>query len=414
MKRAREMHHEAHICSIDPRSGWRSYGSYRKWYEAIESLQLLGDLIKHYFELIPANQPCKPYFDFEYMYDKDEDLKESTDDKKQRIRYGDINVQDFCPKVEKILLPILMKTVGVEETKWEHETGYKKCFVWANSSTTQKFSLHLIIHIVINGKMWLAPDSTMAGYINDQMLNESGEIGEELAKYTDSGVYTRNRLFRMIGSCKYQKPGAVLHFHNQVLSRDTFMMSTVTSFQYDAEPCVFHIPEHYKQGRNNMKHNRKRFTQIETELDCDAGYVVKRMEELVREKVHPTVYLTQSMDSEGIVRFNYANREERCYTSCIHEANMNFNCSVDKDSLEIYMHCYSSQCRKTPRYLLGPLYDEQKNPWDAITTNVHQNFISDGIMDENHVVGKTIKEWINKKFTTCVIKSGTGKSNYSH
>jgi len=400
-RNAHEKNHKAYVVSISPRNGFRSYASYQNWRKAVEGLGSLGTLIRHHFELIPQDVPCKLYFDFDKYY---ADQESSTG-----VKHGDVDINEFMEKVEKALLPILRKATN--QTNQENDQTIKEAFVWMDSSTKEKFSLHLVIHLVLDDQLWLAPNSVAAGYFNYLMLNQSGEDGHWLQEYTDAGVYTKNRLMRMLGSSKKDKSNS-LKLISRVCTIENFEKSTITWCDSYEKHAIFAVPQDYLQGKNNLKHKLFKKSEIEAKLDCDEGVVIRRMEHLIRDKVHATVFLQQTMDANGIVRFNYSDRKERCYTSEIHEGNMNFSCSIDLESQDIYMHCFSAKCNKKPKLLLGSLNSEEQKVWEIDAVEIREEYLSTKMMDLQHPLGKIIEKFSRKEISCLGVRSpmGTGKT----
>lgn len=178
---------------------------------------------RHYYELIRDKMPCRLYFDLEFSKASNPQISEED---------------------SQLLLKELM-----EELIYEFKSIYdidltKDLILELDSSTETKFSCHWIVHLP-NGELFA--DATAAGRFVRVFV---GRLAEELAtgqmkrdtlaKYLfvatappkredpnktataddmaskscviDLGVYTRNRLFRIMGSSKFGKPAsAALH-----------------------------------------------------------------------------------------------------------------------------------------------------------------------------------------------------------
>jgi len=179
---------------------------------------------KHFYELIPESTPCRLYFDLEFS------IKANPH----------ITLEDRESLVEEFIAEI------ITEFKMVHDISItRSCIVDLDSSTSTKFSRHLIVHLP-NGELFadtfaagqfvkrfvlrLSTDEALkkrhtilAKYLfvnkkaqktnegtqeKDSMNAQHEDISrnKNLTCFVDLGVYTRNRLFRIMGSTKYGKP----------------------------------------------------------------------------------------------------------------------------------------------------------------------------------------------------------------
>lgn len=222
---AKQHDHKACLVKIDNDDGYRSYGSYISWDEAIVHLQTLDDKVrKQHFELLPEDKPCKPYFDFDYRYDS-----------KSTIKYGDINISDFRINVENTLRPVLQNLTVCSPSS----PALNNCFIWTDSSSSAKFSLHLVIHLELEKEemkeLWLCKSTERAKYFCTEMLRISPELG----MFSDTKVYTRNRTMRMCGSSKHGKEEK-LQLLDLPLTKENLMRTTITWFGETSK--LFPIP----------------------------------------------------------------------------------------------------------------------------------------------------------------------------
>ncbi len=185
---------------------------------------------RHYYELIPEGTPCRLYFDLEFskVYNQ------------------------FSPQESEVLMTEFIDEL-CHEFRLVHDIEMNRsCVVDLDSSTEKKFSRHLIIHLPNDA---LFADSHSAGLfvkrfvgrladelstgilqircamlakclfvknqstrtaeqsgdsIIDQVADSQQEMEgkvrfETLSCFVDLGVYTRNRLFRLMGSTKWGK-----------------------------------------------------------------------------------------------------------------------------------------------------------------------------------------------------------------
>lgn len=171
---------------------------------------------RHYYELIPEGTPCRLYFDLEYSKEANQQIT---------LAESESLITDF---IDELCIEIL-QAYNIQMNR--------SCVVDLDASTSIKFSRHLMIHFP-NGELFEDAFSTglfvkrFIGRLADEL--STGVLGERrvtLAKYlfvnkqtpkndttssngfdnknmtcfVDLGVYTRNRLFRLMGSFKYGK-----------------------------------------------------------------------------------------------------------------------------------------------------------------------------------------------------------------
>ena len=164
---------------------------------------------RHYYELIPIHTPCRLYLDIEFNLDSNQEIspvREALMDELWLELQAEIQCQ--FPNIGKV---------------------ERSHLVDLDSSTTAKFSRHWILHT-----RCLFTDNAAVGTFVHNFIsrlatakaNRSLETSDRplLQKYLfvnppasgrnqqqqqcliDLGVYTRNRLFRLLGSSKYGKP----------------------------------------------------------------------------------------------------------------------------------------------------------------------------------------------------------------
>lgn len=166
---------------------------------------------RHFYELIREKTPCRLYFDLEFS----------------KLANPDISEQD----TELLLDEFAEELIHEFRTMYEIDLT-RDDIVDLDSTTDKKFSRHWIVHLP-NGALFA--DATAVGRFVRVFVGRLAEAlatgqmeRETLAKYLfvnaapskakgqrqasskicfiDLGVYTRNRLFRVLGSCKYGKP----------------------------------------------------------------------------------------------------------------------------------------------------------------------------------------------------------------
>ncbi|CAB9521107.1 directed primase/polymerase protein [Seminavis robusta] len=212
---------EPRIFSTEKANGKRRY--------IVGNMGRVADLIwrktdrfqRYFYELILEDAPCRLYFDLEYSIPDNPDIPPN-----------------------QLLNELYMELVQALVIRFpNHCEGFSRnCIVDLDSSTPQKFSRHWIVHLpskalfknnVEAGKFVKAfiqklADEVATGTLYDRcpclhdflFVNPKGTLKKKanddnpkqelpLSKkscFVDLGVYTRNRLFRLLGSAKFGKP----------------------------------------------------------------------------------------------------------------------------------------------------------------------------------------------------------------
>ena len=173
---------------------------------------------RHYYELIREKTPCRLYFDLEFS----------------KLSNPSISEVDQETLMDEFLAELF--------TEFELQYGFevKRCHVVdLDSSTKKKFSRHLIVHL---SNKALFADAAAAGrfvkvfvgrlaeelstgqlqkrrnklanhlFVNSAPpknpshdITQTSETDKNTTCFVDLGVYTRNRLFRLLGSSKFGK-----------------------------------------------------------------------------------------------------------------------------------------------------------------------------------------------------------------
>ena len=175
-------------------------------------------LQRHYYELIREKTPCRLYFDLEFSKLSNPDIDDET---------------------TEVLMTEFLVELAIEFDR-HYGLPLPRCnVVDLDSSTAKKFSRHLIVHLpgdelypdaaavgrfvrVLVGRLATEVASgqlqekrpTLASHLfvypapSASSCQDSKDSSGNAAKsvcFIDLGVYTRNRLFRLLGSCKYGK-----------------------------------------------------------------------------------------------------------------------------------------------------------------------------------------------------------------
>lgn len=154
------------------------YGSKIYYNLSLKELRKVLESDNHLYEIIKEDKPCKMYFDFDgSIKDVNEDVERIRDIifDENLSKHIQQHLKDFC---EDYGFPIPMCAVS-------------------DSSTDVKRSLHIVIKNIIlrTNKHRQAFFNKFIKYID----------GDEIIKFLDSKVYTKNRLMRMINQSKLGK-----------------------------------------------------------------------------------------------------------------------------------------------------------------------------------------------------------------
>lgn len=166
-------------------------------------------LRRHYYELIPQHTPCRLYLDLEFS--KLTNVIDETD--------------------SELLLDELFEELAVElANKFPDLAPLERSHVVdLDSSTDSKFSRHWVVHtsaLFANNvalgafvRNWIGRlvEERATGQLSRRMINQyllvdpapsksKAKLPERQQCLVDLGVYTRNRLFRLLGSAKFSKP----------------------------------------------------------------------------------------------------------------------------------------------------------------------------------------------------------------
>ncbi len=169
---------------------------------------------RNYYELIREKTPCRLYFDIEYNKKANPGISDETN--------------------EQLLEEFISELISELETRFRVLVG-RKNIVDLDSSTDKKFSRHFIVHLP---NKELFADAVTCGVFVKQLIGrlaeevateEMGKKGRPLLQkylfvytkectndihsdtnrpktcFVDTGVYTRNRIFRILGSMKKGK-----------------------------------------------------------------------------------------------------------------------------------------------------------------------------------------------------------------
>ena len=142
------------------------------------------NISKKYYEVIPANKPCKMYFDLEFQ--KAENMGENGDE---------------------MTLSLIKATNSLLEQLFNHKNSQKDVLI-LDSSTDSKYSKHLIFTKTV------FQDNKSCGHFVNILLQQLSEDEKSMmivrnkeseVNFVDSKVYNANQNFRLFLSSKFGK-----------------------------------------------------------------------------------------------------------------------------------------------------------------------------------------------------------------
>jgi DNA-directed primase/polymerase protein len=193
---------------------------------------------RHYYELIQEQTPCRLYFDLEFSKPANPEVTPEE---------SELLMEEFCLE----LCAEVKRIYDLDITRTN--------MVDLESSTAAKFSRHIIVHFP-NDELF--PDNVAAGRFVKVFI---GRLAEDQATgvlaasrptlnkllfvnaakssahdpscvaqscFVDLGVYTRNRLFRLLGSSKFGKPASA-----------ALRIATANQFPLGIANAAFYVPE---------------------------------------------------------------------------------------------------------------------------------------------------------------------------
>ncbi|KAL6780298.1 hypothetical protein ACKKBF_B13675 [Auxenochlorella protothecoides x Auxenochlorella symbiontica] len=189
-------------------------------------------LQRHWYEVIREGHPCHLYFDLEFPIE----LNPGVD--------GQALTQRLLVLVQKCLW-----------NKFQLRMDARQHVVLLDSTSATKFSSHLVVKLPGHAFQ----DNAAAGRFVRSVLLASGteltvvqgldaRTGQPVrSPFVDTAVYTRNRHFRMAGSCKGGKTAVLQTLHGQGVPPETAFMQALVghvrgpvSLLQVSDPCALH------------------------------------------------------------------------------------------------------------------------------------------------------------------------------
>ncbi|CAL1404849.1 unnamed protein product [Linum trigynum] len=223
-------HHNVRIFSYqDHIHGQRRFlvSTYHEFWKRYKNME---SKFRHHYEVIQEGLPCHLYFDLEF-------------NKKDNVEK---NVDEMVDLLISVVLELLNEKYSIE--------GSGDWIVELDSSTAEKFSRHLVIRIP---KAAFKDNSHVGAVVSevcsrisslkekDERYNnlfirkESKSAGPPNQLFIDSGVYTRNRCFRLALSSKAGKTSLLLPTGRfkckSMCEEDMFMASLICNIDSDCD-----------------------------------------------------------------------------------------------------------------------------------------------------------------------------------
>lgn len=165
---------------------------------------------RHYYELIREDEPCRLYFDIEYNRDANPGIDEET------------NAQ----LMDEFLTELYKEVKNCFDITIDRSNVIELC-----SSTEKKFSRHIIVHfpndqlfssvkscgsfvkhfvstLADNTELHRTKPTLAKLLLVKSKVSSDDDDPKNTTCFVDIGVYTKNRLFRLLGSSKYGKPAS--------------------------------------------------------------------------------------------------------------------------------------------------------------------------------------------------------------
>lgn len=377
-----------HACVVQlncPDSGWRRFGSYATWDACRAATQVLRGTRRHLFEVISHDKPCKPYLDID-----SETLPAPYQDVQQLVDH----------------LQALVTRVFNEDYLIDLQPD---AFQWLHSPNPKKMSLHLVIsthspQLVFRSNHFSDPQGAA------HLARRLAELDPECAgKIVDQAVYTRDREMRVCGASKFGKdsvlqPLRALTLEEMIdeppLAPDTSLITAMDALT--AVICVPELVPSIVRKANRLARTPRDIMQ-DGDVAEDSPFAISRMLELLQTHIHPTAYRERpaaSEDPEKLVRFNFTNRAEPCYTGVVHGPTINLACSLDPGG-DIYARCFSPLCAHAPRHRLGRLHAEPEL-FRAHAVSIDTPFLSpkegetdDSVVSQDASLDAILRAWID-------------------
>lgn len=343
---------EAFVQLNNPDTGYRQFGCYKTWADALQHLSVFQGQRRHLYEIIPDGKPCKPYLDLE----RDEGLPAQFSTTEEFVAAANALIQ-------RIFELDYGLTLDAQDIIWLTSCANDDTTA-TQQSNSNKVSFHVIIsthkpQYVYSSNSAMDPKGASHLAVRCKQLDPDG-----VGALVDCSVYTRDREMRSLGSCKYENNTRSF----KLLQPPDVDITETLITHLDALDARQKIEVPVSQPHVFRKERRPLRTVAEaaqTNPEQLYGITVARMLSLLTSKLHPTAYVQlkskhAANDPDVGIKFGYTDRTEPCYTSLVHEHTQNVRCFVDAAG-DIHVKCMSDRCRHLPPMLLGPLWAESSS-----------------------------------------------------
>lgn len=176
---------------VNEKTGSKRYffaPSYPTWRGVCPQLQKLKGT--SFYEVILPNQLCHPFFDIDI--DSKKEQQEETYDHYSRD-------YDFEKGIKNTIIKDFISAITqVWKDTFNLDLGPGNIVV-CDSSTDTKLSFHIIIHQIVNN---IFEAKKVCKLTMKELCNQGHDL---LSSCIDNKIYTKNRVFRLVGSCKLGK-----------------------------------------------------------------------------------------------------------------------------------------------------------------------------------------------------------------
>ncbi|OII74242.1 uncharacterized protein cubi_01086 [Cryptosporidium ubiquitum] len=360
-------------------SGSRNYivSSYESIWYYISSLSKYR---RHIYEVILEKQPCWLYFDIEYnknQYNLDENQ-------------------------------ILIDFTNHLQLWINSAFGYLICksdIIYLRSSNVDKFSYHIIVKKIdeVQNFSTLFKDnlsmkifvSHFVSYLNENCIKINGFDHFKLQDIIDTGVYTRNRCFRMLYSSKFGKK-SILKIDEENTSFELTEFLPIILFR---SMITFLNTHHFTKSKfisranviNKLCFNMEKFefkevfkikkTFCEYKNIENASFIPKHMVKAIEYAILFWNKLCEELKKNPKITFNNL-KESELTDYCMKKIHFDF---VDKISIGIKMYISTTMYFKEKELIIISV-----SKLNRLCFNVEREHISNGI--------KLIIDLINKRF----------------
>lgn len=268
----------------NPDTGWRRFGCYSTWPEALRQLRRLSGPQRHLFELIPHGRRCKPYLDL---------------DGPPLPCHGMSTLEEVIARGDRAIRTVFSEDYGVELVP-------ERDVVWLASPQANKLSLHVTVSTHAPQLVFRSnhKEDPQGAYHLASRVKELDPDG--VGALVDLKVYSKDRELRCIGASKYGKPGTAFlrvardghghgHGHPSHDALVTCLDPAASLRTIQVPPGVSHA--HAREPRGNTS-SLKMPPQVER-IEEDQDRISTRMLDLVRDRVHPTAFHNPTHGAEA-------------------------------------------------------------------------------------------------------------------